>query len=297
MYHLPSLLILFLSTLSLLTGCSSQQAQSKHCKSEEINGLFVTIDGGEFIKAAKPVYAEEGRPHAVAVAGFQIQAHEVTNQQFAEFVDATGYITDAEKARANPQEEGSAVFNTSSSAEKNPPSWSLIKGATWRSPAGPGSDIRNKQYHPVVHVSLQDARAYAEWAGARLPSELEWEFAAQRAAADTTRIDAGAYTETGEAIANTWQGVFPVYDRGEDGYQGSAPIACFPPNKNHLYDMIGNVWEWTDTPTDGRSHFIKGGSFLCANNFCRRYRAEARQTQEIDFSTNHIGFRVIKETL
>jgi formylglycine-generating enzyme required for sulfatase activity len=159
-----------------------------------------------------------------------------------------------------------------------------------------GADNPNEALpnHPVVHVSLRDALAYAQWAGGRLPTELEWEYAASLGLADIGRPDSGAYDINGVPIANTWQGVFPIIDSGKDGFKGSSPVGCFAPSKIGLYDMIGNVWEWTDTPSGKSTHLIKGGSFLCANNFCKRYRPAARQSQEIDFSTNHIGFRIIK---
>lgn len=146
-----------------------------------------------------------------------------------------------------------------------------------------------------MHASLRDARAYAAWANARLPTELEWEYAAQLGLTDPNRPDSGAYNVDSKPIANTWQGVFPIVNSAEDGFTGVSPVACFPPSEIGLYDMIGKVWEWTDTPASKSRHLVKGGSFLCANNFCKRYRSRARQVQDIDFSTNHLGFRVVKE--
>jgi formylglycine-generating enzyme required for sulfatase activity len=172
--------------------------------------------------------------------------------------------------------------------------WTLLKGATWRKPLGEQHVYVAEPNHPVVHVSLRDALAYAQWAGGRLPTELEWEYAASLGLADPNRPDSGAYDINGAPIANTWQGVFPIIDSGRDGFKGTSPVGCFAPSKMGLYDMLGNVWEWTDTPSSQSTHIIKGGSFLCANNFCKRYRPTARQSQEIDFSTNHIGFRIVK---
>jgi len=173
--------------------------------------------------------------------------------------------------------------------------WQLIPGATWRSPSGPGSDLDALLDHPVVHVSQADASAYAQWAGGRLPSEVEWEYAASLGLRSPERPDSGAYTASGDPIANTWQGVFPVIDSAEDGFKGTAPVGCFAPSEIGTYDMIGNVWEWTDTPYAPAQHTLKGGSYLCADNFCRRYRPAARQPQDSDFSTNHIGFRIVKD--
>ena len=148
-----------------------------------------------------------------------------------------------------------------------------------------------------MHISLNDARAYAKWAGGRLPTELEWEYAASLGLPDRTRADSGAYDKQGKPIANTWQGVFPIINTEEDKFSGTSPVGCFPPSRTQLYDMIGNVWEWTDTPVTKSSHLIKGGSFLCANNFCKRYRTAARQSQDDDFSTNHLGFRIVMDKL
>lgn len=257
---------------------------------------FIDIPAGQFQKGRQPVYSEERPTLTVHVAGFEIQSHEVTNRQFAEFVDATGYVTDAERsALDNSPGAGSAVFNHPGSGANIRNPWSLVAGATWRTPTGPGSTIEGLDNYPVVHVSHADAQAYAEWAGGRLPSEIEWEYAASLGLADPTDPISGAYREDGEPIANTWQGIFPVADTQADGYGGLAPVGCFAPSGIGLYDMMGNVWEWTDTPYAPRQHTIKGGSYLCADNFCRRYRPAARQPQDSDFSSSHIGFRIIRD--
>ncbi|MEO0817974.1 MAG: SUMF1/EgtB/PvdO family nonheme iron enzyme [Pseudomonadota bacterium] len=254
------------------------------------------IPAGQFRKGAYPVYAEEQPSMTVHVGAFQILAHEVTNSQFAAFVDATGYVTDAERsAEAGGPGAGSAVFSHPGEGVNVRDSWELVPGATWRRPAGPGSDIDGMGAYPVVHVSQADARAYAQWAGARLPSEVEWEYAAILGLDDPTDPVSGAYGENGQPIANTWQGPFPVVDTQDDGYGGLAPAGCYVPSKVGLYDMIGNVWEWTDTPYAPGQHAIKGGSFLCAENFCRRYRPAARQPQYSDFSSSHIGFRIVRD--
>lgn len=250
---------------------------------------FVTVPEGSFEKGALAIYPEETPAVRVHVASFRIQVHEVTNRQFEAFVTATGYVTDAERtALSGEAGGGSALFSQAGLG-----GWSLVPGAAWRSPEGPGSTITDRMDHPVVHVSLRDAQAYATWAGGRLPSEEEWEYAAGLGLPDSSRADSGAYAPDGEPVANTWQGLFPVRNEATDGFAATAPAGCFPASQTGLYDMIGNVWEWTTTPYGAGQNTIKGGSFLCAENFCRRYRAAARQGQDTDFSTNHIGFRIV----
>ncbi len=231
----------------------------------------------------------------VQVNGFEMQAHEVTNREFAAFVAAKAYVTDAEKSLSRTDGgAGSAVFAIGGQGQ--PGQWKLVPGATWKTPLGPGSTIVGQEDKPVIHVSRQDAKAYAAWAGGRLPHEVEWEYAAQLGLADPANTRSGAYDPQKKPIANTWQGLFPVLDEGKDGFQSTAPVGCFPPSKLGLYDMIGNVWEWTETPfQDGVSGTIKGGSWLCSDNFCGRYRPQARQAQDIDFSSNHIGFRLVRD--
>jgi formylglycine-generating enzyme len=253
-------------------------------------GAFVSIPAGDFEMGKDPVYPEEQAGMRIRVAAFQLQVHEVTNGQFAAFVAATRYVTDAERSAATAAKDGgSAVFIADTHA------WALVRGATWRAPEGPGSRIKGDSY-PVVHVSHRDAAAYAAWAGARLPSEVEWEYAASLQLPDPAVQTSGAYDANAKPRANTWQGIFPLEDAGDDGFRGIAPVGCFPAGASGVHDMIGNVWEWTDTPFgEGPQFTIKGGSFLCAKNFCGRFRPAARQSQDGDFSTNHIGFRVAKD--
>ena len=234
-----------------------------------------------------------------------MQVNEVTNLEFDRFVSETGYLTDAERSASSGRlDSGSAVFvspmakpgdGSTKVNESRDAGWTLSKEATWRTPEGAGSSVEGRSLNPVVHVSLNDARAYAEWADARLPSELEWQHAASLGLFDQGDDTSGAYTPDGKPRANTWQGVFPLFNTNEDGFRGHAPVGCFDENEIGVYDIIGNVWEWTETPVDSKSFVIKGGSFLCADNFCRRYRPAARESQESDFSTNHIGIRLVRD--
>ena len=253
----------------------------------------VRIEGGDTLIGSNRAYPEERPQRNIQLAAFEIDASEVTNGQFAKFVTETGFITEAEKLQPGFDAPGGAVF--SAPTAKNPSWWRYVEGANWRHPEGPNSTVEGRELEPVVQVTLNDARAYAKWAGRRLPVEEEWEYAA-KAGSDTIYIWGDERAPNGQEKANTWQGAFPVQNTAADGFGSRAPIGCFEPNAFGLYDMIGNVWEWTETQWgDGQSHVIKGGSFLCAENYCRRYRASARQAQEANFSTNHIGFRTVKD--
>ncbi|QYJ06853.1 formylglycine-generating enzyme family protein [Qipengyuania flava] len=295
----------FALALLFLAGCSAQEeddapkSEASQCKGISKPGEMVWIEGGKFVMGEAPRYPEEGPPREVEIPGFWISATEVTNAQFAEFVRETGYVTMAEREPPNipgaPPEmlqPGSATFRLPTS--DNPSWWSWTVGAQWRAPNGIGSSIKRRMNDPVVQVAYDDALAYAEWAGKGLPSEEQWEYAA--------RAGLGSLTEpkdaTGKPLANYYQGVFPARDLGEDGFTSRAPVGCFEPNAFGLFDMIGNVWEWTSTEgarADAieRVGVIKGGSFLCAANYCARYRPAARQFQERGLGTDHIGFRVI----
>jgi formylglycine-generating enzyme required for sulfatase activity len=291
--------LLFLA--GLLAGCGEADksvAPDRVC-SGIASDAMVWVPDGTLIMGEAPAYPEEGPPREVAVKGFWMDAHEVTNAQFAAFVAATGYVTMAERtpptlSGAPPAmlQPGSAVFRVPTS--DNPAWWQWVPGAQWRHPAGPASGIAGHEHHPVVQIAYDDAQAYAEWAGKQLPDEAQWEYAARAGAAALREpVDA-----SGKPQANYWQGVFPARDLGTDGFTGRAPVGCFAANAFGLHDMIGNVWEWTRSPgtrPDAAEPVgvIKGGSFLCAANYCARYRPAARQFQERGLGTDHIGFRLI----
>lgn len=297
--------LLLMAGVVAVAACSTQpeappereptQSAKRDCPAAGFRpGQFITLASGSYIKGADPLYPEERPSIRLRVEGFAVQAHEVTNDQFAAFVKATGYVTEAEQAlQSRDAAAGSAVFIRDREGRNG--RWVLRKGATWRTPEGPGSNIAERGRHPVVHVTLADARAYAKWAGGRLPSEEEWEYAASSGLPDPANRFSGAVNDKGVPRANHWQGVFPVRDEGKDGFPGTAPAGCFPADRNGVHDLIGNVWEWTDSPADDAHMIIKGGSWLCAANFCARYRPAARQPQENDFSSNHIGFRIVRD--
>jgi sulfatase modifying factor 1 len=287
------------------------------------------IRAGAFTMGSERHQPEERFTHVTRVDGFWIDRHEVTNVQFKQFVDATGYRTLAErgldpKTHPGMDEEllvpGSVVFIRPTEVRRGGDIaqwWQYVAGANWRLPAGPGSTITGKENHPVVHIAYEDALAYARWRGRELPTEAQWEFAA-RGGRDGEDDWSSAFDADGKPIANTWQGVFPVLNTKDDGYAGTAPVGCFKPNGYGLYDMIGNVWEWTSdwyrpshpretavnptgpdlvsirvAPGQTASRVIKGGSHLCSSNYCSRYRPAARQPQETDLSAAHLGFRTV----
>jgi formylglycine-generating enzyme required for sulfatase activity len=287
------------------------------------------IAGGTFRMGSERHQPEERFIHAVRVDGFWIDRHEVTNAEFAEFVEATGYVTLAERGLDPKTHPGmTADLTAPGSVTFVPPVrldrggdiaqwWQYVKGANWRAPEGLGSSIEGKENHPAVHIGYEDAAAYAKWRGRELPTEAQWEFAA-RGGREIGEEWSEAFDADGKPIANSWQGVFPVYNSDKDGYEGTAPVGCFPPNAYGLYDMVGNVWEWTTdwyVPGHRREaalnpsgpsmlevrvaagqapgRVIKGGSYLCSSNFCSRYRASARQPQEVDLSAGHLGFRTV----
>jgi formylglycine-generating enzyme len=273
------------------------------------------IPGGSFAMGSDEFYPEERPVRRVWVEGFWIDRHPVTVAEFGSFAAATGYETVAERVpdradypHADPAllMPGSLVFQRP--RERIEPEdpvdwWAYVPGARWSRPEGPDSDARTRARHPVTHVAYADALAYAEWAGRALPTEAEWEYAA-RGGREGARFAWGdELFPGGRPMANTWQGEFPWQNLRIDGYGGTSPVGAYPANGYGLYDMIGNVWEWTcDVYSDAESgagsdafprHVIKGGSHLSAPNYCLRYRPAARQGETADTSTSDVGFRCV----
>ncbi|WP_448580527.1 formylglycine-generating enzyme family protein [Thermaurantiacus sp.] len=301
---------------------------------------MIWLQGGRFRMGSNAHYAEEAPAHEVEVSGFWIDATPVTNRQFAAFVEATGHVTLAERAPEAADYPGalpellvpaSLVFTPTSgpvSLSDWSQWWAWVPGADWRHPTGPDSSLEGLMDHPVVHVAAEDAEAYARWAGKSLPTEAEWEYAAWCGSEGFEFAWGDELEPGGRHMANVWQGPFPFANSAADGFVRTSPVGHFPANGFGLYDMIGNVWEWTAdwyakghaidpdrpccAPRNPRGaaqeesydpampqiriprRVLKGGSHLCAPSYCRRYRPAARHAQAIDSSTSHIGFRCIR---
>ncbi len=303
---------------------------------------MVWIPGGTFLMGSNDFYPEERPQYPETVGGFWMDRFAVTNQEFARFVDATGYVTLAEqppRAEDYPGADpallvpGSLVFRRT----KGPVDlgdwrqwWVWTRGACWRKPKGAGTSVRDLQRHPVVHVAYEDVEAFARWAGKEIPSEAEWERAARGGLEGAAFTWGDEQVAGGRPMANTWEGEFPWENRLRDRYYGTSPVGTYPPNGYGLYDMAGNVWEWTSdwyaarhhegavvksccTPSGGLGcrgdvaqsydprepairiprKVLKGGSHLCAPNYCLRFRPAARSPQMVDTGMSHIGFRCI----
>lgn len=302
---------------------------------------MVWLRGGPFTMGSNDHYPEERPAHPVYVDGFFADVHAVTNRQFAEFVADTGYVTVAERTphpsgfpNTDPNDlvPGALVFQgTAGPVELNDYRqwWRFVPGACWRHPEGPDSHVDDRADHPVVQVAYADALAYARWAGKTLPTEAQWEYAARGGLDRASYAWGQEFTPDGRLMANTWHGRFPWENLALAGYRGTTPVGSFPPNGYGLYDVCGNVWEWTRdlytvqhpaapsasccAPADPRRNprggtlagsldpttglprrVVKGGSWLCAPSYCLRYRPAARQPQSVDSATNHMGLRCIR---
>jgi formylglycine-generating enzyme required for sulfatase activity len=349
--------VTFLIFLLSLSACESI-IDSNTAKDEEKNGDeklksapkgMVFIEGGAFSMGSEDSEAkrDEGPEIMVKVSSFYMDEHEVTNAQFQEFVEVTGYKTVAERpviwdelkkqlppGTPKPHDSllrpGSLILSPKEYIPNfNDISlwWMWKNGVDWKHPYGPDSDIEGKENHPVVHIAFEDAQNYAEWAGKRLPTEAEWEYAARGGEGGTPFQWGNELTPNGAYLANFFQGDFPDRNTARDGFEKTAPVKSFPPNEYGLYDMIGNVWEWTNdwyradahallrnsskskiciNPTGPEKSYdptepytpkrvIKGGSYLCSKQYCSNYRPSARMATAFDSGQEHLGFRCVKD--
>jgi len=332
----------FLTFILIITACQSPSDQA----SNVIPDNMVLVPSGQFTMGGRSnqAYQDEFPRHAVKISSFYMDKYEVTNEDFLEFVEATGYLTIAERdidwqeikkqfpnGTAKPPDSvlqaGSLIFQKTSrevSLQDYSQWWKWTIGANWRHPEGPGSFIENRMNHPVVHIAWEDANAFAKWAGKRLPTEAEWEWAASGGDATSKYPWGSESIEEAQNKANFWQGVFPMQNLELDGYFGTAPVGSFPQNKFGLYDMAGNVWEWCQDKYDIQSyakdaqagtvndpsgsdryydprepnapkHVIRGGSFLCNDSYCSGYRVSRRMSSSRDSGFNHTGFRCVRD--
>lgn len=299
---------------------------------------MVVVPAGNLHMGSDSFYPEERPRRTVTVGSFRLMSHPVTNDEFSEFVDATAYVTLAERPLDPSEYPGAdpSLLHPGGVVFRRPPGpvplddpsrwWAYVPGASWRHPTGPDSDLTGLEDHPVVQVSFPDAEAYAAWRGLRLPTEVEWEWAARGGLIDAEYAWGSEPYPDGRQAANTWQGRFPWEDLTLDGWSGTSPVGTYPPNGYGLFDVTGNVWEWTSdwwtgdhgsmesaesresadaccggvidldrsSAAPGERYgrkVIKGGSHLCAPNYCHRFRPAARQPEAVDTSTCHIGFR------
>lgn len=278
----------------------------------------VAISAGKFAMGDhwNEGYPQDGETpiHEVALSEFALSATTVTNAQFQQFVDETGYRSTAERDGV------SAVFYAAFQGARDDilhqvpgvPWWLAVRGANWRHPNGPGSSLRGLDDHPVVHVSWYDARAFCEWAGGRLPTEAEWEYAARSGLEENRFAWGNDLTPGGEWKCNIWQGAFPQHNSAADGYLTTAPVETYEPNGYGLWQMAGNIWEWCQDwfdphyyqyseirdpqgPESGERRVMRGGSYLCHDSYCNRYRVSARNSNTPDSTSGNVGFRCVIE--
>ncbi len=310
----------------------SRQQQNRRALESSLGTDMAWIPAGKFTMGSNDGQPEERPLHDVKVRGFWMDRYEVSNDQFAKFVEATHYVTTAEVKPDPAQFPGVPLENlVAGSVVFYPPAhveslnnhiqwWKYVGGANWRHPEGPGSDLKGKGSHPVVHVSWFDALEYAKWAGKRLPTEAEWEYAARGGLEQNPFVWGRERFPKGLWMMNIWQGQFPTENTGQDGFKGTAPVGSFPPNGYGLHDMAGNVWEWVQdwyrpdyyahSPRDNpqgpedsvdpeepgvAKRVGRGGSYLCSDMYCKGYRPSARQKTSPDTGLSHTGFRCVKD--
>ncbi len=278
---------------------------------------MIQLPGGSFlmgtdIREGFPADGE-GPVRQVVVDAFYMDSSAVRNREFAQFIAATNYVTEAERFGWSFVFEGD-LPDRGAGLECVPGAewWKRVDGASWRNPEGPESTLTHRKDHPVVHVSWNDAAAYAEWAGKRLPTEAEWEYAARGGLEQKLYPWGDDLTPEGQHLCNIWQGEFPIRNTADDGYASTAPVDAFPPNGYGLYGMTGNTWEWCADwfdaqfhalatrdnpmgPPTGSARVLKGGSYLCHRSYCNRYRVAARSSNTPDSSTTNIGFRCVRD--
>jgi len=339
----PVALICLVAIATLVNSCQTNSVKEEP---DTRTAGMVYVPAGSFLMGGKSDDASpnEYPNHEVSVSAFFMDEHEVTNQQFMEFVEATGYKTIAERpiewqemakqlppGTPKPADSvlapGSLVFKATSgpvNLRDYSQWWEWVIGADWKHPEGPGSTIGGRMDHPVVHIAYDDALAYAEWAGKRLPTEAEWEWASMGGQEDVKYPWGNESVETAFTKANFWQGFFPYKNEERDGFYGPAPVKSFPANGYGLYDMAGNVWEWcsdkyheaayqlaeqkgkSENPQGPDSYFdpnepyaekhvVRGGSFLCNDSYCSGYRVARRMSSSHDSGLNHTGFRCVKQ--
>ena len=307
-------------TVTIVTPAADDEPATADATTENEDGAdseasapegMVLIPSGTFKMGATDGFAHEAPVHEVRLDAFYMDEHEVTNAEFARFVAETGYVTEAE------QWKWSIIFAPDDTPGQRVPGaewWKRGDGATWRHPNGPETNIEGQDDHPVTQVSWNDAVAYAKWAGKRLPTEAEWEYAARGGLEENAYPWGEEFAPDGEDQANTWNGHFPMEDSGKDGFLGIAPVKQYDPNGFGLYDMSGNVWEWVHDwydptyyrrspkenpqgPEMGQVKVQRGGSYMCASNYCLGYRVSHRGQSGADSGLPHVGFRLVKSVL